>query len=178
MIRAFSLILAAFLVIGTGAEAKTVRLEDGRSITREWAGLTGRGKSRIVLAGSNGLVLDGADDRLKVDGVFGKFVVRLITEDGARKVALSDRRRSGGNIVSRSYDLSTIFDAANGLRQTLVFRWKAADTMPAARIDNRVTLKVSPVAAAVVAPVPVPASGLLLLGALGGAALLRRRKTA
>ena len=61
--------------------------------------------------------------------------------------------------------LATVFTAPN-LTQSLVFSWTGSKNGAGFDVE---------VAAAVV---PVPAAGFLLLGALGGIAALRRRKTA
>lgn len=61
---------------------------------------------------------------------------------------------------------STVFTAPDALEQKLVLNW-ASYTGPV-----QVSLQVVPEAPA---PVPLPAAGLLLVSALGGAALLRRK---
>lgn len=73
------------------------------------------------------------------------------------------------SVTPSSISLDTTFSACgvfcfDDSKQWLLFTWD--DSMKGAGFDFEV-----------VAPVPVPAAGLLLLGALGGLAALRRRKT-
>ena len=62
-------------------------------------------------------------------------------------------------------DLSTVFQSGS-LEQSLTFSW--TDSVQSAGFGYDVTTAIS--------PVPIPASALLLFGAVGGLGLLRRRR--
>ena len=74
------------------------------------------------------------------------------------------------NRPTDAFNLSTLIAAGASDVLTLQFGDPSGARNGSANID--LTVDGTP------APVPVPASGLLLIGALGGMALLRRRKTA
>lgn len=67
--------------------------------------------------------------------------------------------------------LATTFGGGNPLTQTLLLKW---DTLLVPTSEQQSQL--NPDVIFQVAPIPLPATGLLLVGALGATAMLRRRK--
>ncbi len=96
----------------------------------------------------------------KISGMFNSAVEGLITHDDGITVVASGL--IGGVSAPPTTVVNTVFGAQNG----------AFDLYYAAANGNPSILKVD------VALVPLPAGGLLLIGALGGLAALRRRKLA
>lgn len=90
----------------------------------------------------------------------GSFVGLTMSWRDAANVVLSTVNISAAG----NYLLSTVFTVPN-LTQSLVFNWTGSKRGTGFDVE-------------VAATVPLPAGGLLLLGALGGIAALRRRKTA
>jgi hypothetical protein len=71
---------------------------------------------------------------------------------------------NGSTLVGGS--IANAFSSPNGLTQTLTLGWSGYSTGPKGTINLSLS----------VAAVPLPAGGLLLIGAIGGLAALRRRK--
>ena len=96
----------------------------------------------------------------KITGTLASAVTGTITHDDG--ITLVANGQTGGVSTGPNTVLTTPFTATNG---NFTLYYVAANGNPS-------ILKVD------VAAVPVPAGGLLLIGALGGLAALRRRKTA
>ena len=90
----------------------------------------------------------------------GQFSGLSVTLDGASLVQV------GATATSRVFGIDSIFDATNGFSKTLVIAWTNIAGQGAGILIQ-----------AQASAVPIPAAGLLLLTALGGAAAMRRRKT-
>lgn len=131
----------------------------------------GDGPTSLLSLGAGGL--DGAQS----------LFIRARSEDAANKVeltnmtlggeALDDLLFAGGGWRGASYLQVGAFDFASDwtLAGDATFAWEGAIPRNS-RLD--VNFKVTDV----VAPIPVPAAGVLLLGALGGLGLARRRARA
>ena len=96
----------------------------------------------------------------KITGTFASAVAGTITHDDG--VTLVANGQTGGVSSAPTTVLNTAFSSTGG---AFTLYYAAANGNPS-------VLKVD------VSPVPVPAGGLLLIGALGGLAALRRRKAA
>ena len=96
----------------------------------------------------------------KITGTFASAVTGLITHDDG--ITLVANGQTGGVSAPPTTQVNTAFTATNG----------AFKLFYAAANGNPSILKVD------VAAVPIPAGGLLLIGALGALAAFRRRKSA
>jgi hypothetical protein len=85
--------------------------------------------------------------------------------DGVNTVFANFRVTPVGNGFFFDSSIQQAFSNPSGLTQTLTFGWDSYDA-------TRGSLQIS----IAVAAVPLPAGGLLLIGAIGGLAALRRRK--
>ncbi len=104
--------------------------------------------------------LDGRVSTLEFTGLFENLAVFV---NGVEVLGQN-------GIDSRVFAFETLFNAANGFTQSLLISFTDVLEGPATN-SSVATLNVQ------LSAVPVPAAGLLLLSALGGAAALRRRKT-
>lgn len=171
-------ILLAMSLVPTAVDAATVDVFDGNVINPIALNTTYTYEERIT--GSTGavsrsitFVADEADaplpfiaSNLTLTG-FGTVVNPFMSWfDGTSTVtAVFDNITFGNTTIGVGAVLATLFEAPNALSQTLSFGWESftGDAI-------QVSLQVS--------PVPLPAGGLLLLTALGGVTVLRRRRKA
>ncbi|MDO5706197.1 MAG: VPLPA-CTERM sorting domain-containing protein [Paracoccus sp. (in: a-proteobacteria)] len=86
--------------------------------------------------------------------------------DAATSAVLATTGVGAGNNT-----LATTFGGSNPLTQTLLLKW---DSLLVPTSENQSQL--NPDVIFQVAPIPLPATGLLLVGAIGATAMLRRRK--
>lgn len=172
-------ILLAMSLVPTAVDAATVDVFDGDVINPIALDTTYTYEERIT--GSTGavsrsitFVADAADaplpliaSNLTLTGVSGTVVNPFMSWfDGTSTVtAVFDNITFGNTTIGVGAVLATLFEAPNALSQTLSFGWESftGDAI-------QVSLQVS--------PVPLPAGGLLLLTALGGVTVLRRRRKA
>lgn len=98
---------------------------------------------------------------LEFTGTFNNLVITL---DGEAATLV------GTFTNTTLYEVDSIFNSTNGFTQELVISWDSVS--PAEGISAGINIQ------GVVAAVPVPAGGLLLISALGGIMVLRRRKAA
>jgi len=90
---------------------------------------------------------------------------------------------NGGPIEAAIFDLAAVDDQSDPITATLLINSTLNDVFSATFAEGDLGLTGAPFGVAstspeTVAPVPVPASALLLVGALGGLAALRRRRAA
>ena len=162
------LAVAAVLALSPVVAAAATLIEDGGVYDIGYAeqeffgnviaGKKGAGSWSVVFNADNDPVNSMASatiDRIPL----GQFKGLTMTWLGAMNQVLSTIVLAEGRTF-----LSTVFTAPD-LSQTLVFSWTGAKR--GAGFDVQVA-----------ATVPVPAAGFLLVGALGGIAALRRRKSA
>lgn len=176
---------AALSIAAPAAQAATTTIVDGGVYHLPGTGPQFSGVMDLTLAGAPGTMTGpgGVSATFVVDSNYygsgagelaiGGYHLGLFTNltakwiDTATNAVLSSLTLVRGDNV-----LSTLFNSSS-LSQTLMLSWDSllvptdpaqSALVPTVRID--------------VAPVPLPATGLLLMGALGGAAMLRRRKQA
>ena len=159
--------IAAVLALTPVVASAATLIEDGNTYTigyaeTEFFGLVGPVSTG---AGSWSVVFNADNDPVNAEAsatvgrfVLGQFTNLTMSWLGAMNQVLSTTSLGIGNTF-----LSTVFTVPD-LGQTLVFNW--TDAKRGAGFDVEVA-----------AAVPVPAAGFLLIGALGGLAALRRRKT-
>jgi hypothetical protein len=126
------------------------------------------------------LAASGADSRtftlqslipLKLEGAVVTLTLRSVNAIRGLSVALTDLMGStvltpvSSTSTSVTYEFSTLFNSLNGLSQDLVIGWDAV-TGRGAQFNVQIATSA----------VPVPAGGLMLVGAIAGLAALRRRK--
>lgn len=172
-------ILFAMSLVPTAVDAATVDVFDGDVIDPIALNTTYTYEERIT--GSTGLIsrtitfiADAADaplpviaSNLTLTGVSGTVVNPFLSWfDGTSTItAVFENITFGNTTIGVGTVLATMFEAPDALSQTLSFGWESftGDAI-------QVSLQVS--------TVPLPAGGLLLLTALGGVAVLRRRRKA
>lgn len=173
--------LAAVLAMGFAgqtAQAAVVNITDGQTINFDVGDLylfeevlTGTGAGSF----SFNFIADAADTPLPVlaatanlfgvtGGSLSGAFLSWSNVDGILSTVLLGDIVFNGDVLGVAAVLSTVFTSPDLLEQTLTIGWT----------DREGTVQFS----ANVAAVPLPAGGLLLIGALGGLAALRRRKSA
>ncbi|MGB3247408.1 MAG: VPLPA-CTERM sorting domain-containing protein [Sulfitobacter sp.] len=129
--------------------------------------LTGAGSLSFELTATppSQIALETRFSVLEFTGNFANLVIELTTGEGSENAAFV------GSVAQISeYSLSTIFNASRTFTQNLYISWDDVTAGPSAQAG--ILIQGTP------SPVPAPAAGLLLLGALGGVGALRRRKKA
>ena len=162
------LAVAAVLALSPVVAAAATLIEDGGTYTIGYAENEFFGNVGPVSkgAGSWSVMFEADNDPVNAEAsatigriALGQFTGLTMTWLGAMNQVLSSISiAQGGNF------LSTVFTVPD-LSQTLVFNWTGAKKGAGFDVE-------------VAANVPVPAAGFLLVGALGGIAALRRRKSA
>jgi hypothetical protein len=165
-----NLTLAAAMTMSMGVAAQAATLNTGvNAITinqvyfyQETLSAGGANARTFTLQSLVPLALDGAVVTLTLSSVnaINGLVVSLTDLGGT--TALAPVSSTATSVV---YEFSNVFDAINGLSQDLVVGW-AGVTGAGAQFNVQIATSA----------VPVPAGGLLLIGAIGGLAALRRRK--
>ena len=131
------------------------------------AGLTGSGSLSFELTATPPSELELATEFsiLEFTGNFVNLMIQLTTGEGVEDATLLS---SNGNVTA--FKLDTVFNASRTFTQNLLIKWDDVTAGPSAQAGVLIE--------AIPSQVPVPAAGLLLLGALGGVGALRRRKKA
>jgi hypothetical protein len=119
------------------------------------------------LEAAESLALDAEFVTLEFTGEFQDLEISITTDSGTSFASLTEEFGAG-----TFFALNSIFNSVNGLSQTLNISWSGI--LDGEGDDSTASFNIQ----AVPSEVPVPAAGLLLLGALGGVAGLRRRKKA
>ncbi|MDO5632509.1 MAG: VPLPA-CTERM sorting domain-containing protein [Paracoccus sp. (in: a-proteobacteria)] len=168
-------------VASPAAQAATWTIVDGGSYTVTESG---------VYSGTMDLWLAGAPGALTGPGQISANFTVLTSGSGVGELALTNYGAglftgltaswldTATNAVLASVglgagnnSLSTTFGGGSPLTQTLLLSWDSLlvpTTAAQSQLNPDVTFEV--------APIPLPATGLLLLGAVGATAMLRRRK--
>lgn len=145
----------------------TNQIELGNDYEYQETVRTGAGSTVFDLSATppSALALAAKFVTLEFTGMFQGLQVFLTNNMGqvnATKVIDSD--------IVRSFSLDTIFNDENGFDQTLTVAWSGVTVESGT--DGVAQFNIQ----AVPSQVPVPAAGFLLLGALGAAAAVRRRR--
>tara|TARA_R110000787_G_scaffold147732_1_gene261557 strand:- start:1078 stop:1611 length:534 start_codon:yes stop_codon:yes gene_type:complete len=165
----------ALLALPTASVAAPLLFNEGGSTLIELdntysfsdTNLTGGGSLNFVLDATppSQIVLETKFSVLEFTGSFVNLMIELTTGEGTESASFIG---ATGDISE--YALNTIFNASRTFSQSLNISWD--DVVAPSSAQAGILIQGIP------AQVPVPAAGLLLLGALGGFAALRRRKKA